>query len=41
MQEQINEFRNKGYIVTTYIKGYAEMENNNDVVVIDVIRGQK
>lgn len=34
----ISEFRNNGYMLITLGKGLAELENDNELVVIDIAR---
>ena len=38
LEAQIKEFRNNNYMLITLGKGFAELENDNELVAIEVSR---
>ena len=39
--EKVLEYRNKGYMIITFWKGFAEMEKGDNMITIDTVRGAK
>ena len=33
--ETVKEYRNKGYMIVTFWKNFAELEKNNEIVIIE------